>query len=345
MIMVRECGDSGEKTLFVPAMKKLGHDVVPFWLEENGYPDEPVKLQKNLFAFAEKEKPDLIFFILMKDEISTSTLEQLSRNFITVNWFCDDYWRFESFTRHTAPKLSYSVTVDKFSISKYKKIGYENVILSQWAAIEYVENINLKGTKFKYDISLVGSRNPAREWVVSELRKSGYKVDCFGAGWENDRVSFNCVKDIFLSSKINLNISNSVPSDLRFIAYICGSMMLSVLTFNLKNLKRSLAAAKLLITGEKKADSIKARNFEIPGCGGFQLTQYAPEIEDYYVLGKEIEAFSNLYDLKLQIDYYLENENIRNAVREAGYRRTKEYTYEKRLKQVFDKIKLNPRKT
>ena len=336
----KERGESSDKKFFYLALKNLGHQVVPFWVEENGVPDDLDILQENLLAFAEKEKPDIVFFVLFEYEIKPETLAILTKRCTTLNWFCDDYWRFDSFTRHFAPKFSYSVTVDKYSLGRFKKIGYKNVIFSQWGAFDYADNVDLRETKFKYDISFVGGRNPAREWIVSELRNSGYKVECFGAWWENGRVSYDQMKEIFLSSKINLNLSNSVPWDLRFFLYNVRKMISSLLSLKFTKARKSLGAIKFVVTGDKRAESIKARNFEIPGCGGFQLTNYALALEDYYDIGKEVAVFANLDDLKLQIEYYLANEEQRNRIRDAGYMRTREYTYEKRLEQVFDEIKL-----
>ncbi len=39
-------------------------------------------------------------------------------------------------------------------------------------------------------------------------------------------------------------------------------------------------------------NQIKARTFEVPGAGGFLLTEYAPGLEKFYSIGKEIDVFS-----------------------------------------------------
>lgn len=96
----------------------------------------------------------------------------------------------------------------------------------------------------------------------------------------------------------------------------------------------------MLLMIKKRIEQIKGRNFEIPGCGGFQLSQYAAGLEDYYHIGKEIAVFGNIDELKLQIKYYLENDAERMRICEAGYLRSKEYTYEKRFKNIFEKIEL-----
>ena len=289
---IKERGESLEKTAFFPALQQVTKDVIPFWLEDNGFWEDEQKLQDKIIEFAAENNPDVIFFILMRDEVTIKTIESLSKNYITVNWFCDDQWRFESFTKFVAPKLTYAITTDKFSLTKYNQLGLKNVILSQWAAYDYVENIEFDKINYKYDISFIGSKNSTRVWIINYLNKKGYRVKCFGAGWNAGRVSFEKIKDICLHSKINLNLSNSIQNDFRY------------LLFSWKNIEAYLIRPK-------RIEQIKARNFKIPCFGGFQLTNYAPGIEDYYTIGKDIVIYTNLEDLQLQIEYYLKNEKKR----------------------------------
>ena len=343
---IKERGYSGEKQIWLPSLIKIADEVVPFWLEENGFPDNKPLLQKNLINFVEKIKPDIVFFMLMSDEITLDTLEILKQKTTTINWFWDDHWRFESFTKYVAPKLSYSITVDKYSIHKYKNIGCENVILSQGAAFEYVEVTKKDVSNYQYDISFVGGKNYAREWIIEELRKSGYSVTCFGSGWENERVSFNEMKNIFIKTKINLNISNSLPYDIRFYNFLNQKNKNQVLKINIREPIKTLKSIKSkLFPGvkyytPKNREQIKARNFEIPGCGGFQLTNYVLSLEDYYDIGKEITVYANIDDLKSQIDYYLTHEEEREQIRKAGHARSRYYTYEDRLKSIIGEINL-----
>ena len=83
-------GESLEKKGFLPAIEKVVDEVMPFWLEDNGFYEDQSLLQKKLIKFVEKEQPDAIFFILMNDEITSETIIHLSKKYITINWFCDD---------------------------------------------------------------------------------------------------------------------------------------------------------------------------------------------------------------------------------------------------------------
>ena len=252
-------------------------------------------------------------------------LDYLKSKYTTINWFCDDQWRFENFTRHYAPHFSYAITTDKFALTKYKKLGYENAILSQWASFGYFDNLDFDSIGYKYDVSFVGAFSGNRKWIVKELSKKGIKVECFGYGWENGIVSYEQMIEIFKISKINLNISNSVSYDIR------------CLSSSVKGLREFIGTK--LKKGKKTAEQIKARNFEIPAFGGFQLSNYIPSLEDYFVIGKQIAAYTSIEDLAIQIEYYLHNEKERRKIMIDGYNKAKsQHTYLNRLEKIFKEI-------
>ena len=317
---IKSRGDSLEYRGFYPALQQLSDEVYPFWYDE--YLKKKGALQKEVIKFADKINPDIIFFILMKDEFSFETFDYLKSKYVTMNWFCDDQWRFENFTKYYAPHFTYSITTDKFALKKYKKIGYENTILSQWASCGYVETLDFEKITYKYDVSFVGGVNHYRKWLVNYLKKHDITVECFGCEWENNRVSFEKMAEIFQTSKINLNISNSVSYDVRYVF-------------------SSLKSFKKFRRSEKRVEQIKARNFEIPAFGGFQLTNYTPSLEDYFEIGKEVAIYTSIDNLLLQIRYYLDNEKEWKEIMINGYKRAiKEYTYFHRLKDAFKEMKI-----
>lgn len=334
-------GDSLEKTAFVPAMSSCT-EVYPFWLEEHGFPDDLEGLQQAIILEAERLNPDLLFFILMRDEIRISTLEALGRHWNTANWFCDDQWRFNSFTRFVAPALTYSITVDKFSLPSYLAIGCRKVILSQWAG-PYTP-LGKTSSGFDYEVSFIGGRNSSREWYVRALQKANIEVACFGAGWPAGRVSFTEMQTIMRRSKICLNLSNSQPRDVSYGRYIRRRAAAATLGINVgpdgyvPSLRRAAVGVSNFYHSTKRVEQIKARNFEIPAWGGFQLSQFALGIEDYFIPGREIALFSTTDELVQLVLYYLVNDEEREAMRIAGNRRAAEHTYENRMRAIIERI-------
>jgi hypothetical protein len=83
------------------------------------------------------------------------------------------------------------------------------------------------------------------------------------------------------------------------------------------------------------------RVFEVTGRGGFIIAPYIPGITDLFVDRKELVLYSldNFVQLKNLIDYYLVNDEEREAIRLAGHERTKrDHTYTCRMRQMLGVI-------
>ena len=302
---------------FLKAFEQLGNEVIPFYYDN--YLNETTTLQTKIKEFINIQKPDLIFFSIMQHQFERSTLQYLKSQYITINWFGDDTWRFDDFTSRYANCFTYCITTDKFSIPKYHKIGQLNVIYSQWAAIDSYDEQVFEG--YKYDVSFVGAYHPYREWFIKMLRKKGIEVTVFGNGWENGPLDAEEMTNVFVSSKINLNISNSASFDMR--------CMLS----SLRAFLNSFRSTKIL-------SQIKARNFEIPYLGGFQICDYVPSLEDYFDIGKEIVCYANIEEAQQVINYYLHNDNQRELIKKSSYEKArKEHGYTTRFKYIQEQLR------
>lgn len=302
---------------FKKSFEELGHDVVMFYYDE--YLSNTQPMQNKLQEFADKENPDLIFFSLFQNQFEQGTLEYLKSKYTTINWFGDDQWRFDNFTMKYMNHFTYCITTDKYSIPKYKQLGQSNIIYSQWAAINSHQIPKFEG--YKYDVSFVGGFHPYRKWFIDTLKKRGLKVEVFGNGWENGPLSAEEMNELFVSSKINLNIGNSNSFDIRYL---------------LSHWK----AIPLLIRSKKNASQIKARNFEIPYFGGFQLTDYVPTIENYFDIGGDIICYKDVDEAELLIRYYLENEGEREMIKNNSYQKAQnKHGYLNRLQDVLEQIK------
>lgn len=324
---IKARGDSLEYKNWYSALKQLTDDVYPFWYDSY-LKNKKDELQRDVIDFVDGIGPDIVFFILMRDEFSFETLDYLRSKYVTVNWFCDDQWRFDSFTRFYAPHFSFSATTDKYAINRYREIGCKNVIFVPPASFHCEKNINFQDIDYKYNVSFVGSFNRYREWFIKKLMKKGIKIECFGTGWSNKRVSFEEMAEIFKISKINLNISNSVSFDARFI---------------FSNIRNFYFFMKQGLNSGRFSEQIKGRNFEIPSCGGFQLTYYVPSLEDFFVIGREVALYSSINDLVSKINYFLNDADgieERKKIMINGYRRALKdgFTFIHRLKDMFKKM-------
>ena len=95
------------------------------------------------------------------------------------------------------------------------------------------------------------------------------------------------------------------------------------------------------VDGHEDAFCLKGRDFEIPMSGGLYLTEYHPELETVYDLGKEIVAYRGFDDLLAKIRHLLAHQDEAEAIRRAGFRRARrEHSWEMRFKRVFRLINI-----
>lgn len=314
-------GPSFEEVNFRSALEGMGHELVPFDFMAEKRDRGKAEMNRRLIARADETEPDLSFFVLFETEIEQDTIRAVSRaGGPTVNWFADDHWRFGRFTRHYAPAFDWSVTTDRDSLPKYRAIGYENVIISQWACNRYA--YEKTADRLEYDVTFVGQPYGERPATVERLRAEGFAVECWGHGWPNGRLEHEEMVRVFGASRVNLNLSAafSPPRTLR-------------------------ARISTLVRREKhepRKSQIKGRTFEVPGSGGFLLTDHVPYLEEYLTPGEEIGVFESSKDLVRQVGWWLAHEEERARAAEAGYRRVRsEHTYDHRFAEIFGRIGLS----
>ena len=84
-------------------------------------------------------------------------------------------------------------------------------------------------------------------------------------------------------------------------------------------------------------DCVLEREFKVPACGGFEISDYVPGMDRYFDLGKEIVAVRSPEEWFAKIDHYPRHEGERKQIQEAGTGRVlREHTYAHRVKQLLD---------
>jgi spore maturation protein CgeB len=318
-------GLSFEEMNFRSALEGMGNEVVAFDFAARMREVGRDAMNAELEAAADGSF-DLVFLFMLDEEIDIGAIERIGASGVpTLSWFADDHWRFDGFTRRYAPALTWSVTTDHESIPKYAEIGVENVVLSQWACNRYAYD---RGDgELRHDVTFVGQPHGDRREVVEAVRAAGFDVRCWGNGWEAGRLDHDGMVDVFRSSRINLNLSNS------FVPKPSLRMRLGAL------------ARGQTIDRSPRRSQIKGRTFEVPGSGGFLLTERVPHLEEYFEIGTEIAAYSNTDDLVEQVRHWLSHPDERAAVAEAGYRRVRaEHTYDHRFAEIFRRMGLSRRR-
>jgi len=322
-----ELGPSFEEMNFRSALEGMGHDLHPFDFRARFDAVGREAMSRELVAAAADVEPDLAFFFLFENEIPPATIRAVgdAGRCPTMNWFADDHWRFDRFTSRYAPAFDWSITTDADALPKYRAAGVENVLLSQWGVNRYA--YRKTADLLEHEVTFIGLPHGDRRATIDRLREAGHTVDCWGNGWPNGRADHDQMVHIFGASAINLNLSNSStpPRTLRFRL-------------------GALARGRLDDARQAKPrpSQIKGRVFEVPGCGGFLLTESVPHLEDYFTPGHEIAVFDGTEDLVEQVGYWLSHPDERTAIAGAGYRRAlAEHTYDHRFAAIFAAARLS----
>ena len=321
-------------------MEQEKHQIVYFPFDEIMTKKGKKEMNKELLKTVRREKPDLCFFFLFRDEVKKETIKTITQkyNTKTFNWFADDHFRFCNFSKYYAPLFSWVSTTDSEAIEKYNKINCKNVIKTQWACNHSsYKPYNLEKI---YDVSFIGQPHSERRNVVDLIKRTGISVECRGNGWKRGRISQDEMIKMFSQSKINLNLTKSSSGN--SFRSIVSIFLKKELTGQIRITNPRHWSGNFQSILAKKRDQVKGRNFEIPGSGGFLLTSNADNLSDYYRDGKEIIIYKNNDEMIEKIKYYLEHDKEREAVARAGHKRTlQEHTYEKRFNDIFKIMGLN----
>lgn len=100
-----------------------------------------------------------------------------------------------------------------------------------------------------------------------------------------------------------------------------------------------LSKINLNITLSSIETGVPQRILDIMGCGGFVLTNYQEELEDMFVIGKEIEVFRNIEELMEKCTYYLSHEKERLTIAMNGYKKVRDsFSYQHQLQKMISTV-------
>jgi spore maturation protein CgeB len=189
--------DGGWWYFYLP-LRDMGHDVY-FYDTVSG--DD-----KTYSEIIETFKPDLIFCIMTGDagiaplepwqDILNETKTGRTKTF---NWFCDDTWRYDNFSKNACHYFNACSTPEKSRVADYKKDGYNNIIVANWHANSKFYEAKAYEDK-KTDISFIG--------YLTTKRKSFFnRVDfpiTFLSGITQEELF-----DAHTTTKIGINLSHN----------------------------------------------------------------------------------------------------------------------------------------
>ncbi len=93
----------------------------------------------------------------------------------------------------------------------------------------------------------------------------------------------------------------------------------------------------LNITMHSIQSGLSQRVWDVLGCGGFLLSNYQSEIPEYFTIGRDLDCFENIDELKEKIAFYLSHEDIRKEIAHNGLEKVQaNHTYIHRVCQMMN---------
>ncbi len=273
--------------------------------------------QKRLIERIVSEKPDLIFIfkgwlvkpktmLEIKKELPSVKLFNLNTDnpFNTWHHSNSNSWIIKSIPLYDAYFTWGKFLVEPILKAGAKRAGY--LACGYDSYLHHPVSINEKEKEFYgSDIAFIGSWDEEREVWLEYLKD--YDLKIWGNAWQK-------------APKLKKNWQRRAVSSEEF-SKVC-------------------SASKIVINVLRKQNmpAHNMRTFEVPACKGFMLSTRTEEQKGFFKEAEEADYFSNPEELKEKIDFYLKNNELRQKIAAAGYKRllNSNYSYTDRAKEVIE---------
>ena len=285
-----------------------------------GYPVDTINLNQLVLKSAQEILPDLIWIekILTLYPSTYQKIRQLLPKIKIVFYSEDDIFMRHNrsiYLQQSLPLFDVVLTSKPRNIHELPLLGAKKVFCIYQA---YDRNLHQpiaitsedKG-KWGADVSFVGTFENDRAEKLHYLAEQGISVRVWGSNWQRWR-----------KNHPNLCLERQPVYNNNFIKVICSSKI------NLNFLRKA------------NRDRHTSRSLEIPACQGFMLAERSDEHLQLFREGKECEFFDSKEELLAKVQFYLDNDEKRNAISRAGRQRCidSKYSHHDRLKVMLGEI-------
>lgn len=315
------------------AFQSLGHETVVFDWTQWLYRSRQFNLKNRIldrmlfykvaqkinhnFIFAFKRNQYDIVIVLKGIHLFPETIVEIKKyaSFV-VNWNPDDFFNPLNNSQYllaSFDKYDCIFTSRGHLKHEYFQNGAKQVETLNWYFLpQYLRPMEISSQekkKYGSDLVFIGTWSKRREDILNHLKD--YNLRIWGGQWHKARKTFR------------RNIECNPPI---FMEEMCKVIVSSKINLN-------------ILTRENR-DTTNIRHFEIPACGGFQLSERSNEISELFEEDKEIVCFENVEELISQCKYYLSHDSERDRIRLNGYRRiiSGNHTMLDRAKQILGTI-------
>ena len=292
-----------------------GHMVISFDPAGEAHP------VRALFRIIKEQKPD--FIMHTKDELPADAFRELAEEVKVIMWYPDPV--IPDWLPPYVKASDVFLTMSEGLIPEFKQYNHNVFWLTQAFEPSFFET----GSITKQDIDIyssdvafvgnLGSKNQylARRSYLDSVIRSGVNLK-----WWGPRIprKFSTLPLIF--GKLGMSYGGK---------FVWGEEYAKV-----AQLSRIFLAFDSMPHIRK---SMSARMYTAVGCGAFYMCQHVEGIEEVLEPGKEIVTFRSEHEMIDLIRYYLQNDDVRKSISEAGKKRImRDHTYEVRIRQLIEII-------
>ncbi len=271
---------------------------------------------RDLISLALKNKPDLIY-IDMGLCLKPNTVKKLKLTTPNLVHYTSEFFGFRTYTyRHFFESIDLydcHVITNDLVIPDLEKRGAAKILKTEFS---FDTNLHKPQSltkeeheKYKADAVFIGHWEPETELKIAALREAGIKAKVWGPGWSRAK---------------SLN-------DRKLISPIFGEEYV-----------KALAGAKICLGFLSKwnFNTSASRTFEIPACDGFLLAERTEEHLSYFEEDKEAVFFETVPELVEKAKYFLDNEEKRLKIKDAGHKRclNSGYSHQARMQKILEAL-------
>jgi spore maturation protein CgeB len=311
------------------AFEELGHTA-----EVSVYNDHRLSARFRPIRFAEKKviqqmllrriqalRPDFIL-VIKGDCLDAGLLDRIRRrhSIPIVNFWIDDplYLHF-SLTK--SPHYDLFFTNARQCLEAHRQVGCKNIRYLSFGfdrrlhrKMELTENDRLR---FGSGISFTGTLTDRRIEMLRPLVGMNLRI------WSTTLCTHLNKDGIW---------STPIPEENPLLSHVTGISLWG------DDMVRACNAAAIVLNLHVQ-DTPTMRDFEVPACGGFLMTDYVPGLEEFFEIGSEIVCFRSPEELRALAEYYLANGREREAIAEKGYARARrDHSYTARMKTILEAV-------
>jgi spore maturation protein CgeB len=299
--------------------EKNGHEVITF---DSSSVKDP---SKRVVGLVRQSKPD--FILHTKDELPPGIFQDLRQLTKVVQWYPDPV--VPEWLPAYVQAADIFFTMSEGLIGEFRRLGAERVFwLTQafepsFFQIRQVSDEDVR--RYSAEVAFVGNLGSKIQYIPRRRYLEHILQGGIHLKWWGPEIPRKITAIPLIAGKIGRAYGG---------AFVWGEEYAKVAKLS-----------KIFLAIDSRPDvrkSMSARMYTAVGCGAFYLCLHVKGIEDVLIPGKEIITFRSEDEMMDMIRYYLENDEQRRVIAEAGRKRVmQEHTYEVRAREMIAIIEEN----